>query len=147
MVKVTKTVVDEKTSIFIVKDVTPEFDGLLQKVIHECNGLNLRFEAGPYQGLTTKEAYYKDGKQAVITISGFLQNTYNPDYFNNLKSVLKMLIKNDRKEYSLEEVLALRTVLNEEISEYENRFSINLDAEIQRLEGDEKDRIRDFILF
>lgn len=147
MIKMTKQTVGNNACVYIVENAPPDFDLCLMRARLECEGRNHRFTGGIYQNMTVKDAVLKDGKRAVFEIYTYIKNAYEPNLANSIREALKYFIKADRLSYSLDELVMLKDVFMQEFSDYQQRYKMNVETEIEYLDMDSKNKIRDCILY
>lgn len=147
MIKISRQAVGNNAFVYIVENAPPDFDLCMMRAKMECEGRNHKFSGGIYQNMTVKEAVLKDGKAAVFEIYKYIDNAYEINLANSIREALKYLVKADKLMYSLEDILFLKTIFMEEINNYQQRYGMNIEAEIEYLDIDTKNKIRDYILF
>lgn len=147
MIKISKHPAGDNASVYVVENAPPDFDLCLLRAKIECEGRSHKFTGGKYQNMTVKEAVLKDGKQAVFEIYQYIDNAYEQEKANSIREALKYFIKADRLNYTLDELVSLKRIFMNEMEDYKRKYSLNIEAEIDYLDIDSKNKIRDFILF
>lgn len=148
MYNLKKTIIgDNQAVVYVLENPPPGIDTIINKAIAEAKGKLHKFEGGNYAGMSIKEAVYKDGKSAILEISKYLKEMTDVMLFNELQQAIKFFIKSEKYNYTLEDIFVMRHVFEEEIKEYEENYSINIEYELPNLPESEKEKIKNYLLF